>query len=60
MSKVVFYTVMEVADRWRLSEQTIRKMVKDGSLRAVRLSDSIRIPREEVERQEGFVERVVL
>jgi excisionase family DNA binding protein len=39
-------TVRQVAENWRLSERTIRRMIADGRLRVVRLGRSIRIPPE--------------
>jgi excisionase family DNA binding protein len=41
-----FYTVQEVADRLRVSRKTIYRMVERGEIRAVRLGDVYRIPRE--------------
>ena len=44
-----FYTVKEVADRLRVSAKTIYRLVERGELRAIRLGDVYRIPREEFE-----------
>ena len=44
-----FYTVQEVADRMRVSRKTIYRLVERGALRAVRLGDVYRIPREALE-----------
>ena len=44
-----FYTVQEVADRMRVSRKTIYRLVERGELRAVRLGDVYRIPREALE-----------
>lgn len=42
----IFYTVQEVADILSLSEQTIRKLIREGRLKAVRLGRTYRIPSE--------------
>lgn len=44
-----FYTVREVADRLRVSPKTIYRMAERGELRAIRLGDVYRIPRESLE-----------
>ena len=44
-----FYTVQEVAERLRVSRKTIYRMVERGEIRAVRLGDVYRIPRESFE-----------
>ena len=38
------WTVREVANRLRLSERTVYKLVRSGELPAVRLGDQYRIP----------------
>ncbi len=42
----VFYTVQEVAEILSLSEQTIRKLIHEGKLQAIRLGRTYRIPYE--------------
>lgn len=42
----VFYTVQEVAEILSLSEQTIRKLIHEGKLQAIRLGRIYRIPLE--------------
>ena len=44
-----FYTVQEVADRLRVSRKTIYRMAERGEIKAIRLGDVYRIPRESVE-----------
>lgn len=43
-------TVAEVASTLRVSDETIRRRVADGSLRGVRLGGIIRVPAAELER----------
>src|SRR5215469_12098640 len=38
-------TVSQVADNWQVSQRTVRRMIKPGRLRFVRLGQSIRILR---------------
>lgn len=42
-SDEAFLTVAEVADRLRVSERSVRRWVKEGSLRVHRLGRAIRI-----------------
>jgi len=42
-------TPRELADRWQCSSQHIYNLVKDGSLRAIRIGKLIRIPADAVE-----------
>lgn len=42
----VFYTVQEVAEILSLSEQTIRKLIHEGKLHAIRLGRTYRVPYE--------------
>lgn len=42
--EVIFYSVQEVAEILGLSEQTIRKLIHDGKLGALRLGRTYRIP----------------
>jgi excisionase family DNA binding protein len=50
---VTAYTVKTLASEWCCSEGVIRKMIKRGDLRCIRLGDTlIRIPAEEVRRFE--------
>lgn len=39
-----FYTIDEVAELLGLSSQTIRKLVKEGRIKAIRLGHAYRIP----------------
>lgn len=42
--EVIFYSVQEVAEILGLSEQTIRKLIHEGNLKAMRLGRMYRIP----------------
>ena len=42
----IFYTVQEVAEILSLSEQTIRKLIHEGKLQAIRLGRTYRVPYE--------------
>lgn len=44
-----FYTVKEVAERLRVSLKTIYRMVERDEIRAIRLGDVYRIPRESLD-----------
>jgi excisionase family DNA binding protein len=39
-------TVRQVAENWRVSERTVRRMIADGRLRTVRVGRAVRIPPE--------------
>jgi excisionase family DNA binding protein len=39
-------TIHQVAENWRVSERTIRRMIADGRLRVVRVGRSVRITSE--------------
>ncbi len=41
--EVIFYSVQEVAEILSLSEQTIRKLIHEGKLEALRLGRTYRI-----------------
>lgn len=43
-----FYTIDEVAELLGLSSQTIRKLVKEGRIKAIRLGHAYRIPMESI------------
>lgn len=47
-----FYTVKEVSKRWGISEMTIRRMIKENKISAIRLGRNIRISAEEVKKRE--------
>jgi excisionase family DNA binding protein len=42
-------TVSEVAERLRVSTKTVRRRIKDGSLRSIRISGLIRIAMADLE-----------
>lgn len=46
------FSVASNANRWSVSQYTIRRLVKDGSLRAVYIAGRLMIPRTEIERAE--------
>jgi excisionase family DNA binding protein len=37
-------TVAQLAERWQVSERTVRRMIADGRIKAVRVGRSVRIP----------------
>lgn len=43
-------TVEEVAERLRVSAQTVRKLIEDGELRAFRVKNQWRIRKEDLDR----------
>ncbi len=46
----VFYTCSELAERLRIGERTIYLMIARGEIRATRIGNRHRIPREELDR----------
>ncbi len=48
MTKRLFYTPDELAGALRLSGETIRRKLRSGELRGVRIGDTWRVPRDEV------------
>ena len=44
------YTTKEIAQRLRLSDQTIRRWITQGKLRAIKAGRNLRIPESEVKR----------
>lgn len=44
------YTTKELAQRLRLSDQTIRRWVTQGKLKAIKAGRNLRIPESEVKR----------
>lgn len=49
----LYCTLPEVAARWQLSVQTLRRWIKAGQLRPVLLGRSLRIERAEIQRLEA-------
>jgi excisionase family DNA binding protein len=37
-------TVAQLAERWQLSERSIRRRIKDGEIEVVRIGRAVRIP----------------
>lgn len=48
------YTVSELSERWRVSDQAIRDLIADGQLRAFKVGLQWRIPASEVRRIENI------
>jgi excisionase family DNA binding protein len=48
-----FVTVEQLADRWQVSERTVRRMIEGGKLRALRVGPQLRIPLDVLERFEA-------
>jgi len=46
------YTVKQVADRWKVSEQCVRRLYMNQEIRIFRFGRTVRIPKEEVDRIE--------
>ena len=52
MKRAKFLTPQQLARRWGYCDKTIRRWIKAGELRAMRVQRQFRIPIEEVERVE--------
>ena len=48
-----FATVEQLAERWQVSERTIRRMIENGRLRAVRIGNQLRVAEDVLERFEA-------
>lgn len=48
-----YFTIDELADRWKLSQSTVRRKIKTGELVTVRIGRAVRIERTEIERIEA-------
>lgn len=48
-----YFTIDELAERWKLSQSTVRRKIKAGELATVRIGRAVRIERTEVERIEA-------
>lgn len=48
INRAEFFTVKELAARWKMSERLIRQMIADGELKVVRFGRSVRIPVDQV------------
>jgi len=46
----MYYTIEEVADMLRVSTPTVRKLIKEKRLKAVRIGLQIRIKKEDLDR----------
>jgi excisionase family DNA binding protein len=38
-----YHTIAELAERWRTSERTVRRLISSGKLRAVRIGNQLRV-----------------
>lgn len=47
-----YYCIAEIAKRWRVSESTIRRMIKNNIIKVTWFGGSIRISIEEIHRHE--------
>jgi excisionase family DNA binding protein len=48
--EIVLLTIEQVADRFQVSKQTVRRRIKDGSLKAIKLGyNTIRVEESELE-----------
>jgi excisionase family DNA binding protein len=45
-----FFTVAETADRWKVHERTVRRLIASGDLKVVRVRSAIRIRGSELEK----------
>lgn len=52
MTTSTFLTIGDLCERWKLSQPTIRRMVRDGRLRATQIGRSVRFDLQDVERME--------
>ncbi|MFX1538553.1 MAG: helix-turn-helix domain-containing protein [Promethearchaeota archaeon] len=43
-----FYSISTIAERWDLSQKTIRRMINGGQIKAKRIRGSVRIPHSEL------------
>ena len=48
-----YFTTAELAERWKLHENTVRQWIRDGRLQAIQLGRLFRVPAAEVERKEA-------
>ena len=48
MLKTELFTVKEVANLFKFSEQKIRQLIKNGEIEAIKISSSYRIPEEAI------------
>jgi excisionase family DNA binding protein len=53
MNNPEYFSLQELAVRWKLSDPTLRRMMKDGRLATFRMGNRIRVLAEEVERIEN-------
>jgi excisionase family DNA binding protein len=54
----LFYTVEELAKRWLVSQRTIRRLIENGDLRAIRVGTQLRVSAQVVARYEERHETV--
>jgi excisionase family DNA binding protein len=47
-----FYTIEMLAERWRVSPRTVRRLIENGPLRAVRVGKQLRVAADVLRRYE--------
>jgi excisionase family DNA binding protein len=47
------HTIAELAERWQVSTRTVRRLIENGKLRAIRIGGQLRVADEVVERFEA-------
>jgi excisionase family DNA binding protein len=47
-----YHTIPELAERWRTSERTVRRLIGSGNLRAVRIGHQLRVADDVLQRFE--------
>lgn len=52
-----FFSIQDLAERWRVSTSTVRRMIASGELAKVYISAQVRIEGAEVARLEGLARR---
>ena len=43
-----YFTIDELAERWKLTPETIRRMVRDSKLKSIKFGNRVRITEEEI------------
>jgi excisionase family DNA binding protein len=47
-----YHTIADLAERWRVSERTVRRLIDGGKLRALRIGNQLRVADDVVRRFE--------
>ena len=53
MQQPDYFTIPELAQRWKLSESTVRRKIRTGELKPIYIGRAVRIERSEAERLEA-------